>query len=324
MLKKCYKINVDKLKICYRQPQELWENVSQFNNGDIINYDCFYLQILDNGKANKESEKPSTKIIANCVCDDGTLMGTFTFHNSAKYEGLCFFEFANSALYTVAGYNQGKKYNYICYMEYVEGVLGLVKNNITTLEIAVDTNFNPLITFYKLLKNSNEYDLIVNGKKVNEATEIIANYGEYFERSRTKRKRFPTVYVSQKKDNSPQLKIYDKKQEIIENNKEYISEWNEFKGNTMYRTEITVKNEDFKQFQHLAEEYINEWNDLERVLALLSDDEYKLLLWNYITHRMLYFSPKKRNCDAITMRTLTVDECQVKKTLTHTIATKSI
>ena len=320
MVKKCFKINVDKLKICYRQPQQIWEYIAEYNNGDVINFDCFYLQILDCGKPNKESKKPSTKITANCVCDDGTLMGTFTFHNSAKYEGLCFFEFANTALYKPFA----KNVNYLCCFEYIEQVLNLVKNNITTLEIAVDTNFNPLIKFYKLFKDYNNNDLIVNGKKIEDINEIIQNFGEYFERSIKKRKRFPSVYVKQKKDNTPQLKIYDKKQEMKENNKEYISEWNEFKGNTMYRIEITVKNEDFKQFLLLAEQYIAEWGDLERVLSLLNSDEYKLLLWDYITHRMLYFAPKKRNSEAITMRTLTVDECQPKKTLTHTIATKSI
>ena len=77
--------NVDRLKICYKQPQELWDYLSQFNTSDKVLFDSFSLLITDNGKS-EGSEKESVKIKANVIADDGVLLGEFIFNNSAKYE----------------------------------------------------------------------------------------------------------------------------------------------------------------------------------------------------------------------------------------------
>lgn len=283
--------NTDKLKICYRQPQQLFDFLSTFNNGDFINYDSFSLQIIDNGKNNHDTDKPSTMIKANCICEDGTLLGNFEFHNSAKHEGKCFFTFDNKIHYTLFT-NYPKKYNYLPCIEWVERCLEISKNNITRLEIALDTNINPVPQILRIIKDSENYDIIINGKVVESDEQIIKDYGEYFERTRKKRKRYPTIYISQHKDDAPSLKIYDKATEMKENNKEYISKWNEFNTSTQYRIEIEIKNEDIKKFLSEVGCKVEYWGDLDCILTNLNTTEYKELIWIWTTDRLLRFRKK--------------------------------
>lgn len=309
-IKKRHNYNTDKLKICYRQPQELFDYLSNFENGDFVHYDCFCLQIIDNGKSN-ETDKPSTLIKANCICDDGTLFGTFEFHNSARYEGKCFFEFTNKVHYTLFS-NYPKKSNILPMFEYVEQVLGLEKNNITKLEIACDVNFNPLPKILKMIKDSENYDLIINGKVVESDEQIIKDYGEYFERTRKKRKRYPTIYISQRKDDAPSLKIYDKGTEIKVKNKEYIKEWNEYNTSTQYRIEIEIKNEDIKQFLREIGKDVEHWGELGLFLTNLTDQAFKECIWLYTTNKMLRFRLKSNIRHIITLHDLTSGEVDVQ------------
>ena len=230
-----WNINVDKLKICYLQPQELWRHLEKYNTNDFVNYDCFSLYIIDDGRGKEKNDKPRTKIRARVLLDEGIELGTFTFNNSNKYCGKCFFEFDNKALYSVAGYNFGKKYNHLINIDYIEQQLHLTKNNITNIEIACDVNFNVIHVIQSLIKNYKDYTLYINGNIIKDEARKIENYGEYFTRSRKKRERYPTIYLSQKKEDSPTLKIYNKQVEIQEESaKTYIQTWNE-NNSTMYR-----------------------------------------------------------------------------------------
>lgn len=300
MFKAKVNYNVDKLKICYKQPQDLWDYLSTFNTGDKVLFDSFTLLITDNGKR-EESEKESVKIKAEVITDDGVLLGEFVFNNSAKYEGKCFFEFENRALYTTFQKYMGDKYNYICCADYVAQVLNLEINNITTIEVSADLNFNPLPRLYKLIKDHENYDMVYNGKVVDDYTKILDGVGEFFGRSRVKKNRYPTLYLSQKKEDSPSIKIYDKRAEIEDNSKHYISDWNDNLNGTMYRVEVSVKNEDIKKFLALAEEVQENYGCLGMFLTNLGDERYKLLLWDYICDRIVYFRAKSGDREVITL-----------------------
>jgi hypothetical protein len=295
--------NVDRLKICYKQPQELWDYLSTFNKEDKILYDSFSLLITDNGKS-EGSEKESVKIKANVIADDGGLLGEFVFNNSAKYEGKCFFEFENKALYTPLSYYMGEKYNYVCCIDYVASILNLEINNITLIEISADINHNPLPRINKLLTHHEDYDFIYNGKVVEDYTKILEGVGEFYGRSRVKKNRYPTLYLSQKKDDAPSIKIYDKRAEIEDNSKQYISEWNNNLNGTMYRIEVSVKNEDIKKFLSLVQEYKEDYGTLELFLTHLGSQEYKHLLWQWICDRIAYFRAKSGDREVITLHEL--------------------
>lgn len=290
-----YNFNVDKLRLCYKQPQQLFDLLKGYNNGDYINFDGFSLVITDCCRC-VESNKEPTKIKADVVIDDGTLLGEFVFNDSAKYEGKCFFSVDNHALYKLNGFDsQGNKHNYMAFVDWVEQKLHLDKNNLTEVEIALDVNFNPIPQLQRLIRDTDSYDMIVNGKKVDD-NERISGYGEYFERTRTKRKRYPTIYLSQRKADSPSLKVYDKLSEINEESgKDYVIAWNEFNNSPIWRMEVTVKNVDFREFQEKISKNIEEWGNIESVVVLLGLEQFKALLWVYITERLMYFRNKHSN-----------------------------
>ena len=287
-----YNFNIDKLRLCYKQPQQLFDLLKTYNNGDYINFEGFTVVITDNGRP-QESNKVPTKIKADIILDDNTRLGEFSFNDSAKYEGKCFFTVDNHALYKPNGFDsQGNKYNYMAFVDWVEQQLGLDKNNLTESEIALDVNFNPLPQLQRLIRDTTNYDMIVNGKKVDD-NERINGLGEYFERTRTKRKRYPTIYLTQRKLGSPSIKIYDKASEITEESgKGYISDWNDFNSSIMWRLEVTVKNEDFKAFQERISKNIEEWGQIETITELLGMEQFKALLWVYIADRLIYFRNK--------------------------------
>ncbi len=295
MKKVKYNFNVDKLRLCYKQPQQLFDLLKGYNNGDYINFDGFSLVIIDSGRVQESTKEPS-KIKANVILKDGALLGEFVFNNSAKYEGKCFFAFENHSLYKVNGYDsQGNKHNYMAFVDWVEQQLGLDKNNLTESEIALDVNFNPLPQLQRLIRDTTNYDMIVNSKKVND-DERISGYGEFFERTRTKRKRYPTIYLSQKKADSPSLKVYDKLAEINEESgKNYIIDWNEFGNSPIWRLEVTVKNQDFREYQQRISTNLEEWGQIDTVVELLGLEQFRTLLWVYITDRLVYFRNKHSN-----------------------------
>lgn len=305
--KKLFKINIDKKRQCYNQSDELFKELSKYDQNEFIDYGDFYLHIIDNGRK-EGSEKEPTKIKANVIFRDDVdiLLGTFTFNNSAKYDGLCFFVFFNTALYRVSGQFNGKKYNYQTYLPLIADVLGLTLNNYTELEISCDVNFNPIPSMMKLIKDYENYEMYINGKKVTDENRIIDGYIECYDRSRKKRSRYPTLYFHQVKDNSPQMRIYDKGKEIKagNNSKDYIEEWNNFSGTQLYRLEATIKNEDYKQWlQHVQSGeagLLSEWGDFEASEGLLQDDGYLYHLWGYLANRLVYFKPKGKK-QAITL-----------------------
>ena len=140
-------------------------------------------------------------------------LGTFTFSNSAKYEGKEFFTFENGALYRVyTRVPNGEPSNHICDLLYVADFYGMTFNNITELELAFDSNYISKVR--KMIKDVDTYDLYLNGRKVLD-DETLDGYGEYYTRSRIKMSKLPTLYFSQAKDTDMKMRIYDKAREKI-------------------------------------------------------------------------------------------------------------
>lgn len=312
-LKKRLNYNTDKLRQCYKQPHELFQKLSLYTTNNFIDFQDFKLHIIDDGRSD-ESEKEPIKIKANVILGDGTLLGEFVFNDSARYEGKCFFSYANSALYKVFTYNHDGKCNYQGFVSNVADTLGLTLNNFTQIEIAADVNFNPIPKIQKYIRDFENWDMIVNGKRVSDENRTIEGFGEYFERSRKKRNKYPTLYFKQVKDNSPLLRIYDKSNEINAQNtiKKYVEDWNEYGSAKVYRLEVSIKNEDFKKwidFVHSADNgLLREWCDfydpkasaeenaktfLEATERLLGLRAYKCQLWRFFADRLVYFRSKR-------------------------------
>lgn len=321
MKKKVYKINTDKLRLSFIQPQELWDKLIQFPLKEVkkdedttleavyVNYEDFSLRIYDDGRGRKR-EKAPTKIMAQLILADNTLLGDFVFNNSAKYDGLCFFTFANSALYDYDVIINGEKANKIDYILYVADALNLQLNTITEIELSLDVNFNVIPKILKLIKDYENYDLFVNKKHIEDEKSIIEEYGEWFSRSRKKKERYPTIYVKQKKENQ-QLRIYNKSKEINEKSaKNYITEWDDFGKSEIHRLEISIKWENIQKWlSYLQDTNLpSEWkqytgaNDpetrqdyLSRTLCLIGLSDYRMAMWHYFAQNTLYFRHRGTN-----------------------------
>lgn len=317
-------VNIDKLRLSFTQPLSLWQELIKHpiekptdNNkqpkNKYVSFGDFKLHIIDDGRGKDQAKEP-TKIVADVILSDNTKLGTFTFNNSAKYDGLCFFTFENKAFYTTDTIINGVKSNMMCYLQPIADTLGLVINSFTETELSADINHNPLPIIRKLIKDYSNFDMIVNRKCVKDENRTIEGYGEWFDRSRKKLNRYPTIYVRQSKDDGQKLKIYNKTQEINEESgKDYITEWNDFGRSNIYRLEVSVKWENFQKWLdylqtavHLPSEWKRYFSDnpsqtesmtdyLERTIWLLSFHDYRVAMWSYCTEKMLYFKHRASN-----------------------------
>ena len=303
-LKRRIHFNVDRLRLCYRQPQQLFTDVTSLENGDEMDCGYFRLKVIDNGRAT-DNELPPTNATALITYWDGSKdvsMGELTLNNSAKYKGRCFLSFAQPSLYDCQGRDvcTGEKYNHLCYLPYVSDVLGLQLNNITLLEIAADCNHNPVPAIRKYIRDYEHYDMIMNGKRVADERRKIDGYCEAYGSSRVRKDRYPTLYFGQSKSEGLKLRIYDKTKEIAEaSGKQYEAEWNEYGDHSIYRLEVVVRNEDYRQWLDYVRPIKPEWGDLEAAEALLLSEEYRTAVWLYATRRMLYFRPKGKRKEIV-------------------------
>ena len=297
-LKRRTHFNVDRLRLCYKQPQQLFDDVTSLENGDEMDCGYFRLKVIDNGRAS-DNELPPTNATALITYWDGSKdvsMGELTLNNSAKYKGRCFLSFAQPSLYDCQGRDvcTGEKYNHLCYLPYVSDVLGLQLNNITLLEIAADSNYNPIPAIRRLVHDHQNYDMILRGKKVADANRKIGGYYETYGRSRERQDRYPTLnFRSEKDPEYPKLRIYNKTREILESSgKKYEEAWNEYGNHAVFRAEIELRNESYRQWLSYIRQYKAEWGYLEDAEHLLLSEEYRTAIWLYCTRRMLYFKPK--------------------------------
>ena len=319
-IKRRARINIDKMRVSLSQPKDLFGNLNKYIQEQkekkkgvkadkkmvVVSFADFDLLIKDDGTS-QHSDKPSIKIIADVILTDGSVLGEFTFNNSAKYDGLCFFTFSNAALYSGQNtlYGDGQT-TWQTYLMEVANTLGLTVNTQTEVELAIDVNFNPIPHLRSLIKDVEHYDMIYNNKCVVDPDRTLDNYGEYFGRSRRRLHKYPTLYFSQKDREGLSLKCYDKSREIAEESlKQYIKVYDDFGDKRkIFRFEFTVK---WKQFQRWLENIEiddsmpSEWrkangesdtDHLERSQSLLMTDAYKCALWQFCADRLLYFRHK--------------------------------
>lgn len=312
-MKKKIRFNIDRLKICYKQPSGLFEDLSTFRDKDRISYGEageFMLEIVDDGRGTDEDEQPTevqtddgngtdegkqpTEIKAAVVlAHDNSVFGHISFNGSGKYDGLCFLEIENAKLY------DGDIFGFL---GYIEQGLSLTVNSLTQVDVAADVNFNPIPKIRKLIKDYAQFDMIVNGKRVEDPRRTIEHYGEFYGRSREKLSRTPTLYFSQAMSDGLRLRVYNKAKEIAEaSGKTYITEANGFGG---CRMEVTVRWEQFRMWLN----YVNSTSDgvgdgdwkqrsnegfhhyLGRSILLnLGNESYKAHLWRYCVDRLIYF-----------------------------------
>lgn len=273
--------NIDKLCVCLQQPSGFYEALLQrFDespNGVVsFDNDSFFLSVEDASYANDKD------ITATVFVNDKLPMelGTFVFNSSRKYGTKCFFTYATKVLYQPsmiipASTDASKpsiKYNFFSLPFVVFDRLGLMFNNITTIEIACDTEAPVIHRIQHAVSHPEIFHMILLGKRIRNPEQIIEGYWEYFQRSRLRRDTKPTLYIHRTHMYSMghlcELKGYDKARELVQSrpDKEAITRaWNDMQG-TIQRLEVVVGNIVFRQgFARMNHDHNNRWSEVPSV-----------------------------------------------------------
>ena len=292
-------VNIDKLRVCFNMPEHLYEylhdHYSRYNELDktrILDEDDFNLVFIN------EDETTMSAVLNVRDIEGYYRLGTFTFSNSAKYEGKAFFAFENSALYRIyAKIPSVAPQNHICDLLYVANYYGMTFNNVTELELAFDSTYNYIRTARNWIKDTENFDLYINGKKVKGA-ELLAGYGEYYARNRSKLSATPTLYFSQKKDTDMKMRVYDKSKELEENSPQKAEQVKEWFGwddmSQLYRIEVVLHNTNVRDFfDRCREQLPDEWTEYNNVLNLLCVPEFRLAMFLDSADRLIYFKHRR-------------------------------
>lgn len=292
-------VSVDKLKVCLSQPQEAFDYIRDHTSYAAIDG----MRVLDEDgyKLVVVEEDDNTMTVALDVMDDTgeyLHLGTFQFNGiGGRYQGRAFFSFENSSLYTVFGVTaDGSKANWVDMLLPICGGFGLAFNNITEIEVALDTETNIIYRLRKLIKDVENYDMYLNGRKV-EAGVPLENYGEFFERTREQLSRVPTLYFKQSKATDMSLKVYDKATELREHSPEKAARYHEWLGwdrtDKIYRAEVTLHNTNVREFCERQGRWLAEQGEHGNILGLFGMEEFRLGMLRDATDRMVYFRDRR-------------------------------
>ena len=292
-------VNVDKLRVCYNMPDGLYgylrDHYTRYDDlakSRILDEEDFSLVFVEEGDTKMSA-------VLNVRDVDGYFrLGTFTFNNSAKYEGKAFFTFENGALYRVyTRVSNGEPTNHICDLLYVADHYGMTFNNVTELELAFDATYNYISKVRRMIKDVENYDLYLNGRKVTD-DETLDGYGEYYSRSRLKLSKQPTLYFSQAKDTDMKMRIYDKARELNESSPQKTERLKTWLGwddiDTLFRVEVVLHNTNVREFvERYGERLYSEVGEHSNVLNLLGMSEFRTAMFLDSSDRMIYFRDKK-------------------------------
>lgn len=314
--------NLDKVRICLQQPENFYDylyNTYHNSNQNEIRFDGFYLSFDDEQSVN---DKDITAHLF-LVDDNPVELGVFTFNKSQKYGSKCFFSYSTKALYEIDNVytfkDKREQYNYFNYPFAVFSQLGLTFNNVTSVEIACDTDTNVVAKIQSAVGKTDVLDMILLNKKVN-PDDVLVGYWEFYQRNRMRKASRPTIYVHRLKQNSGEgcsLKVYDKAREFVQSRPDKesaIREWNGMEGK-IQRMEITVENKPFKRFfDAINDANPNRWlvhnkqttsrenkqteyrQALEHFFFDLGMDEgLRAVMFDYFANHLLHF--KMRNHD---------------------------
>ena len=239
---------IDKLKICYKVAENSYLNILRDNpteefehpdwgyrlrlvQGTHFNYiyEIVYLDYKDN-----TFEEFTEQVF-------GTLEWGLKSDTEEAMQSFVWLHVNNKQFYLKHDYQHSRLVN----LEYIEDTLGLVFNNITHLDIAIDSSCNFPKKLIQLIRNI-DYNLIVNGTKIADRKQLIEDILYIGVGNRERIKEYG-VLVAQRNKNIT-LNAYNKKREIeSKSHKQYILDNN---GNPkkLYRLEVRINSDVLKDF----------------------------------------------------------------------------
>ncbi len=278
-----HRLNIDKLTLCYIASKSI---VDELENTKVWICDGFRIDRVEEFETNNEtylkisiSEPNEEKYKEYALIKIGN-----KFEKEEDDKRYVWIMIDNRIFY---GYNRYS--NDLNYIFYIADYLKLEFNNITDIHIALNSNINWFYKVKKAIRYLSLIPIILNKKYPNEK-EIIDKV-LYLHTADRKRYRTDTMIIKNA-EKDMEIDLYDKTNEIIERNKEYIKD--DFGGNTnIFRNEVRLKKTALKDF--LDYKGIN-WEDF---YMRLTDFEFLFDVYIYFQNKIIRFTNKKRELISI-------------------------
>ena len=284
------KLNLDKLRLSFEQPEGLFDEMKKHRRDKWLDFKEFSLHIIDDGRG-LSNDKPQTFVQAQIVSTDKHVLADLKLNNSAKFDERCFITMKNEALYTPLVKAGGDYLQPLQAVGVVTDKLELCLRTFTEIEIACDTTVNVVRVFSQLMKDLS-FDMYINGKKVKDENRTISGLTKVFGTSRVRMSRTPSIYIKQKAERTPYLRLYRKDTEIPEREKDYITTCDGFGSKPFYRAETNLKNPFFFDFDNAlvrTNDRDATCGDLYTALTFLRNDAYLEKAWRFFTDRQACF-----------------------------------
>jgi len=268
---KKYQVSVDKLTVCYKAPENIIKGLSEITKYEYPGDGCFKLT-----KSESSMFENSIKIdIINPNTNRYMTFGTLAFNKklaNCEQNNYVWLYFANRVFYTP--FIQ-KTSNIIHLSEFITDHIGLEYNNITSLDLAVNSNINFAKKIKKAIFNPDLLP-IIDGTVRSDLDAVIEEV-LYIHKGNQKRYTDISVYIKQPETKGgAEIRTYDKSDELEDDDKEYIKEWSTISH--PHRIEISLKKNHIKKYLNNnkgMKQFIdcNENISIGQLLILLSDYE---------------------------------------------------
>ena len=277
---------IDKLKICYTlsdtsRLHELRENLLErfevqewdfhlrriegkhFNNV----YEIVYIFNKDNNPEDMEEQV------------FGTLQWGLRSDHDEAFKPYVWLYVENSQFYLKYDYSTNGR---LMFLGYIEQMLGLVFNNITHLDLALDSSTNYSKALIKLIRDKDYYP-IINGSKITDRKRLIEDI-LYIGVGNLERIKEYSLLIQQKK-NDLSLNSYNKKREVENKSKKFYIMDRYKNPNQLHRLEIRINSDVLKDF------FIR--NRIEYNPSMFITDDWLWLLFLTFLNRIIRFQTVK-------------------------------
>ena len=171
-------------------------------------------------------------------------------------------------------------------MYWIQDDLGLEFNNITALDIALDSNISWFRRIKNAIRNKSLIPIVLNRAYPNVGEEEIEPI-DFRHKDNRKRYTSNTMYINNS-DKDMIFNVYDKGKEIIKSGKLYIREWFNSEGN-INRAEIRLKNKSLNEY--CEKNNISQYD----LYMQLSDDNKLFDIYYFFSNRIIHFVDSSRN-----------------------------
>lgn len=244
---KDFKIFTDRLKICYRLSEDSILHNIIASPTDMVDYDLgYYLKRVEGTHYDHTYEiiyrdytdKSMTELSEQTF---GLLQWGLRADKKGDMRHLVWIHIDNKQFYLPFDCHIN---NRMVHLEYIEDTLGLIFNNITKMEVAIDSTINFPKKLLNMIRNK-EYTLIIMGDRVTDREQIIEDIVYICVGTLDKIKE-RNILIGRDKD--LQLNAYNKLREIQNSShKEYIHEANG-SPSKLFRLEVRIGSDQLRDF----------------------------------------------------------------------------